>query len=70
MKTPIYPTWEEVKDELPREELIDIIDEAIYNPDSPIVDIMDEVIASIYEPIRYEVDADFYYDDKINFEKD
>ena len=70
MKTPIYPTWDEVKDDIDKETLVEVIDEAIHDPKSSFVAIMDEVIASIYEPIRYETDADFYYDDKINFEED
>lgn len=57
-KVKVYPSWNEVKEEVSRSELLDIIDSAL---DFSIDDAIQEYIEENYEP-REEVDPDAAYD--------
>ena len=57
-KVNVYPSWDEVKSEVSRLDLLDIIDSALNND---IDDAVKEYIEENYEP-RKEIDHDAAYD--------
>ncbi len=56
MTLEVYPTWDDIKHELSKDDLFCILDDADGN--ETVKEVIDEFIKANYEP-RYERDVDF-----------
>lgn len=59
MKYPVYPSWDDIKYEIPQHDLLDIISDALVFGD--IDTAVSDYIEENYEP-EYEEDVDAAYD--------